>query len=242
MFFKKKQHNLKIDKSNIPNHIAIIMDGNGRWAAKRGMPRKAGHVAGASTFRKIADYCETIGVKYLTVYAFSTENWKRPEDEINSILNLLKEYLLEGYDRLSRDRIKVNILGDTSILSEELKKLIADITSMNKDNYNLVCNVAFNYGGKNEIVTAVNSFIKDNPGKALTEKDIAERLYTAGQPEPDLIIRTGGEIRISNFLLWQCAYSELWFTDVLWPDFTPELLDKAIIDYQHRIRKFGGVV
>ncbi|MDP4153326.1 MAG: polyprenyl diphosphate synthase [Bacillota bacterium] len=225
----------------LPKHIAIIMDGNGRWAKKRGLPRKAGHVAGANTFSNIATYCNEIGIKYLTVYAFSTENWKRPTDEVHAIIDLLKEYIFKGFDRLSRDKIKINFLGDTTVMGDEINGLITKLTSMHKDDYELVCNIAFNYGGRAEIVHAVNSCLSEGKTAPITEDDISSHLYTSGQPEPDLLIRPGGEFRISNFLMWQTAYAEFYFTDVLWPDFSKKEIDKAIAEFQRRNRRFGGL-
>ena len=226
----------------LPRHIAIIMDGNGRWAQQRGLPRSAGHAAGAETFRRIATYCKALGVEHLTVYAFSTENWKRSADEVSAIMGLLKKYLLESIEKMERDRIRLKILGDTSVLSPELRELIAAADAIAQrlpDCFQ--ANVCLNYGGRDEIVRAVKRFCEDRPAGELTEQALAEYLDTAGIPDPDLIIRTGGEYRISNFLLWECAYSELLFTDVLWPDFTPEDIDKALSDFTRRDRRYGGV-
>ncbi len=237
MIFKKK----RLDKDiPLPRHIGIIMDGNGRWARKRGLPRHAGHSVGAETFRTISTYCKNIGIKYLTVYAFSTENWKRPAEEVEAINGLLKKYLLEAREKLVNEDIVLNFLGDTSVYSDELKELINETSQMNNDHCKLICNIAINYGGRAEIVHAVNKLIKQG-AESVTEDDISGSLYTAGQPEPDLIIRTGGEYRTSNFLMWQGAYSELYFTPTLWPDFKTTDIDKAIEDFNKRNRRYGGV-
>ncbi len=226
----------------LPRHIAIIMDGNGRWAQQRSLPRSAGHAAGAETFRRIATYCKDLGLEYLTVYAFSTENWKRSADEVGAIMGLLKKYLLESIEKMERDRIRLKILGDTSVLSAELRELIDATDSIARRLPGCFqANVCLNYGGRDEIVRAVKRFCSESPAEELTEQALSEHLDTAGIPDPDLIIRTGGEYRISNFLLWECAYSELLFTDVLWPDFTPEDIDKALTDFTRRDRRYGGV-
>ena len=231
-----------------PRHIAIIMDGNGRWATQRGLPRTAGHKAGAETFRRIATYCKNIGVKYLTVYAFSTENWKRSETEVSAIMALLKKYLLEAVDTMERDHIRLHFFGDMTPIAPELRALAHEtdeITEhLSKDDFQ--ANVCLNYGGRDEIVHAARQFAQDCvDGKArpedLTEAMFGGYLYTAGIPDPELIIRPSGEIRTSNFLPWQSAYSEYYFTDVLWPDFDEAELDRAIAAYQARDRRFGGV-
>ena len=233
------------EQSGIPRHIAIILDGNGRWAKKRGLPRTAGHAAGAETFRKIAYYCRDIGVDYLTVYAFSTENWKRPEGEVKTIMRLLDKYLREAIDTMERDGMKMRIFGDVSGLSPELQEL-AHRTDEIADHVNgFQANVCLNYGGRDEIIHAAKRWASDlAAGKAegeLTEEIFSRYLYSGGVPDPDLMIRPGGEQRLSNFLLWQCAYAEFYFTDVLWPDFTPEELDKAIAVFRSRDRRYGGV-
>ena len=225
-----------------PRHIAIIMDGNGRWAQQKGMPRTAGHAAGAETFRRIATYCKNLGMEYLTVYAFSTENWKRSADEVGAIMGLLKKYLLESIEKMERDRIRLKILGDTSVLSPELRDLIRrtdEIAARLPDCFQ--ANVCLNYGGRDEIVRAAERFSREHPGQPFSEAGISGCLDTAGIPDPDLIIRTGGEYRISNFLLWQSAYAELLFTDVLWPDFSERDIDSAVEEYRRRDRRFGGV-
>ena len=231
-----------------PRHIAIIMDGNGRWATRRGLPRTAGHKAGAETFRRIATYCKNIGVKYLTVYAFSTENWKRSETEVSAIMALLKKYLLEAVDTMERDHIRLHFFGDMTPIDPELQALAHEtdeITEhLSKDDFQ--ANVCLNYGGRDEILHAARRFAQDcTRGEAvpedLTEEGFSSYLYSAGIPDPELIIRTSGEERLSGFLLWQCAYSEFYFCDTLWPDFDSRALDQAIIAYQSRDRRFGGV-
>ena len=226
----------------LPRHIAVIMDGNGRWATLRGLPRSAGHAAGAETFRRIATYCKDIGLEHLTVYAFSTENWKRSADEVEAIMGLLKKYLLESIEKMERDRIRLKILGDISVLSGELRELIDATDAIARRLPGCFqANVCLNYGGRDEIVRAVKRFSLGHDVRELTEQALADSLDTAGIPDPDLIIRTGGEYRISNFLLWECAYSELYFTEVLWPDFSPEDMDSALSEYARRDRRYGGV-
>ena len=226
----------------LPRHIAIIMDGNGRWAKRQGLPRKAGHAVGAETFRRIATYCKNLGMEHLTVYAFSTENWKRSAEEIGAIMGLLEKYLHESIEKMEKDRIRLKILGDTSALSPTIRGLIDKTDAIAKRLPGCFqANVCLNYGGRDEIVRAVNRFVSEHPGEPVTEESLAQHLDTAGIPDPDLIIRTGGEYRISNFLMWESAYSELLFTDVLWPDFTEKDIDSAIAEYRHRDRRFGGV-
>ena len=227
-----------------PRHIAIILDGNGRWAKKRGLPRTAGHAVGSETFRKIATYCKNIGVEYLTVYAFSTENWNRPEEEVGTIMKLLGKYLNEAIDTMERDHIKMKIFGDVAGLPAELQKLVEKTDEISSRYEGFQANICLNYGGRDEIVNAARRYAQDlAEGKAaeLTEESFSNYMYSAGIPDPDLLIRPGGEQRISNFLLWQCAYAEFYFTDVLWPDFTPEELDKAIAEFNRRDRRYGGV-
>ena len=226
----------------LPRHIAIIMDGNGRWAKRQGLPRKSGHAVGAETFRRIATYCKNLGMEHLTVYAFSTENWKRSAEEIGAIMGLLEKYLHESIEKMEKDRIRLKILGDTSALSLTIRGLIDKTDAIAKRLPGCFqANVCLNYGGRDEIVRAVNRFVSEHPGEPVTEESLAQYLDTAGIPDPDLIIRTGGEYRISNFLMWESAYSELLFTDVLWPDFTEKDIDSAIAEYRHRDRRFGGV-
>ena len=235
----------KPEQSGLPRHIAIILDGNGRWAKKRGLPRTAGHAAGSENFRKIATYCKNIGVEYLTVYAFSTENWKRPEDEVKTIMKLLEKYLQEAISTMERDHIRMKVFGDVSGLSPKLQKLVAKTDEISSRYEGFQANICLNYGGRNEIVHAARRYARDyaqgRTDGELTEEQFGSYLYSAGICDPDLLIRPGGELRISNFLLWQCAYSEFYFTDVLWPDFSSAELDKAIAAYQSRDRRFGNV-
>ena len=229
----------------VPRHIAIILDGNGRWAKKRGLPRTAGHAVGSENFRKIALYCRDIGVDFLTVYAFSTENWKRPEDEVKTIMRLLGRYLHEAIDTMERDKMKMRVFGDVTGLPEDLQKLVAETNEISRRYDGFQANICLNYGGRAEILQAAERYARDRlEGRAeeqLTEESFAQYLYSSGIPDPDLLIRPGGEQRISNFLLWQCAYSEFYFTDVLWPDFSTAELDKAIEIFQKRDRRYGGV-
>ena len=233
------------EQSRPPRHIAIILDGNGRWAKKRGLPRTAGHAVGAETFRKIATYCKNIGVEYLTVYAFSTENWKRPEGEVKTIMRLLNKYLQEAIDTMERDKIRMKIFGDLNALTEEQRELVRKTDEISQRYEGFQANICLNYGGRDEIVHAARRYAADlAAGKVegeLTEEQFGSYLYSAGIPDPDLLIRPGGEQRISNFLLWQCAYAEFYFTDVLWPDFSPQELDKAIAEFQRRDRRYGKV-
>jgi undecaprenyl diphosphate synthase len=230
----------QVDMSRIPAHIAIIMDGNGRWATSRGLPRTMGHREGAQKFREIASFCQEIGVKVLTVYAFSTENWKRPAEEVNAIFQLFQEYLREAKEELQTRNIRIRVLGDLTPFKGELRSLIDEVQSMNPSPNALVANIAVNYGGRDELVTAANAAFAEK-GAPLTQEDVERHLYTAGQPDPDLIIRTSGEFRFSGFLLWQGAYSELYVSELLWPEFTPEELLRAIASYQGRNRRFGGI-
>lgn len=228
----------------LPRHIAIILDGNGRWAKRRGLPRTAGHAAGAETFRRIATYCKDIGIDYLTVYAFSTENWKRPREEVDAIMGLLGKYLREAVDTMERDHIRLKILGDPEMLPKNLRDLIDETADISTHYEGFQANVCLNYGGRDEIVRAALRFAEDyKAGKAatLTEESFSNYMFSAGIPDPDLIIRPGGEMRLSNFLMWESAYSELIFTDVLWPDFTSGDIDAAIAEYQRRDRRFGGI-
>ena len=245
-FFKKREDSAQVDFDRLPRHVAIIMDGNGRWAKLRGLPRTAGHAAGAETFRSIATYCKEIGLEYLTVYAFSTENWKRSKDEVDSIMALLKKYLLEAIGQMERDRVKMCFFGDLSPLTPELQTLCRETTEISKRYDGCQVNICLNYGGRDEILRAAKAFAADcMEGKAdpnhLTEEQFSDHLFSRGVPDPDLIIRPSGEIRISNFLLWQSAYAEYYFTDVLWPDFDREELHRALASYQKRSRRFGGV-
>ncbi len=236
MFFKKT----KTDRP-LPEHIAIIMDGNGRWAKKQGLPRSAGHVAGAKTFKTIARYCNKIGLKYLTVYAFSTENWKRPVQEVEGIMNLLRDYLKDA-ENFKDENIRVRFLGNREPLAEDIKALMAKNEKDSEKATGLNLNIAINYGGRDEITTAVKEIVKSGiSAEEITEDIISQNLYTSGMPDPDFIIRPSGEYRLSNYLIWQSAYAEFWFSDVLWPDFKPSDLDRAIADFKNRNRRFGGI-
>lgn len=239
-----KSHKAKAgrpDFSRLPRHVAVIMDGNGRWAKKRGLPRTAGHAAGAETFRKIATYCKEIGIQYFTVYAFSTENWKRPQDEVDAIMKLLEKFLAEALSDMEKNRVKVKFLGDISALSEDLRELIDKTEKISQRYEGVQVNLCVNYGGRDELIRGVNRFMEEHPNMPITEETMGEYLYTKDIPDPDLIIRPSGEYRLSNFLMWQSAYSEFYFTDVLWPDFTEKDMDEAIIAYQNRDRRYGGI-
>lgn len=246
--FKKKKPQPEISLSDIvlPEHVGIIMDGNGRWAKKRGLPRSAGHRAGAQTFRKITRYCSNIGIKYLTVYAFSTENWKRPKDEVDALMKLFTEYMNESLRDFRNDDILIRFIGDRSAFSPEMLELMEENEEISKDRKGMVLNLAMNYGGRDELIHAIKLLAQDVKDGKLSPDDIDEaavsdRLYTKGEPDPDLIIRPSGENRTSNFLLWQSAYAEYVIMDVLWPDFKERDLDAALIEYAKRNRRFGGV-
>jgi len=244
--FGKKKRQVEVDLDHLPRHIAIIMDGNGRWAKRRGLPRTAGHAAGAENFRTIATYCKEIGLEYLTVYAFSTENWKRPEDEVAAIMGLLKKYLLEAIGQMERDRVKMKFFGDLNPLSDELKELCIRTEEISTHYDGCQVNICLNYGGRDEILRAARSLAREcaegrRTAESLTEADLSARLFSAGVPDPDLVIRPSGELRLSNFLLWQSAYAEFYYTDVLWPDFSKEELHRALAAYQARSRRFGGI-
>ena len=245
-FFRRKENIPDVDFARLPRHVAIIMDGNGRWAKRRGLPRTAGHAAGAENFRTIATYCKEIGLDYLTVYAFSTENWKRPAEEVSAIMGLLKKYLLEAIEKMERDRVKMHFFGDLSPLNPELRELCERTMEISKGYEGCQVNICLNYGGRDEILRAAKAFAADcAEGRAdpnhLTEGAFSDYLFSRGVPDPDLVIRPSGELRISNFLLWQSAYAEFYYTDVLWPDFTKEELHRALAAYQRRSRRFGGV-
>jgi undecaprenyl diphosphate synthase len=237
MFFRKKKPLPPLEGKL--SHIAFIMDGNGRWAKKRGLPRESGHVVGAKTFRNLVEYCSTRGLKTVTFYAFSTENWKRPEPEVQAILKLLDTYLDDAIANLAKNAVRVRFLGDLSVLPANLSEKMQNLERISQKN-ELLLQIAFNYGGRAEIVHAVNTALAQ--GKTtLTEADIEANLYTDDTYPPDLIVRTAGEKRLSNFLMWQSAYSEFYFTDCLWPDFGPAQLEQAIEDYLTRTRRFGGL-
>jgi undecaprenyl diphosphate synthase len=241
IFSKKKKDVERPHFDVLPNHLGIIMDGNGRWAKKRGMPRSAGHVAGAKTFKNIARYCNKIGLKYLTVYAFSTENWKRPQDEVNGIMNLLRDYLKDA-ENFKDENIRVRFIGDLEPLADDIKALIEKNEKGSADATGLNLNIAINYGGRDEITKAVKNIVASGIlADSITEDTISQNLYTAGMPDPDFIIRPSGEYRLSNYLIWQSAYAEYWFSDVLWPDFTPKHLEQAIEEFNKRNRRLGGV-
>ena len=240
---KKRTGKMEADNKRVElyglKHIAFIMDGNGRWAETHGKPREYGHKIGARVFREIVKYCRLIGIEYVTVYAFSTENWKRPRREIESIMKLLNTYLDDCNKEMDKNDISVRFIGDISVLDEKLKRKIEKIEN-NTENKKLTLNIALNYGGRDELVAVYNNLLKLGVEK-ITEKDIESALYTAGCPDPDMIVRTAGEYRLSNFLLWQASYSEFYFTDVLWPDMTSADVDAAIAEYGRRRRKFGGI-
>ena len=236
----------QVDFSRLPRHVAIILDGNGRWAKKRGLPRTAGHAYGAEAFRRIGNYCKAIGIEYLTVYAFSTENWRRPPEEVRTIMSIFDKYMKEALSIMERDKFKMRFFGERSGLSPELQRLMAAAEEKSTHYDGCQMNLCINYGGRDEIKNAVRAIAQRVKNGELAPEDITEdtitaNLYTAHMPDPDLIIRPSGEIRTSNFLLWQSAYSEYYFTDVLWPDFKTTDLDAAIDNFNNRNRRFGGV-
>lgn len=242
----KGDNKFQLDLDNIPKHIAIIMDGNGRWAKERKLPRSLGHKAGVETIRDIVKECNNLGVRYLTLYAFSTENWKRPKDEVNALMELLIQYLRKEVNELHENNVVINTIGDISKLPKTCKDELIKAYNKTKSNTGLILNLALNYGGRDEIIRAIKLMYKDIESKGLDIEKINEELfknylYTKDIPDPDLIIRPSGEQRISNFLLWQCAYSEFWYSNIKWPDFKKNHLHKAIKDYQNRNRRFGGV-
>lgn len=241
--FKKKQAELP---RKIPVNLGIIMDGNGRWAKKRGLPRQAGHVTGAQVFRKITKYCQKCGVKFLTVYAFSTENWRRPQEEVDAIMNLLRQYLKESLADFQQENIVVRFIGSRRELAEDIRNLIAEAEEATAQKTGMTLNIALNYGGQQEIASAAQKLAQRVAVGEITPDDIDEQmleqaLYTEDQPPVDLILRPSGEYRLSNFLIWQSAYAEYVFMDVLWPDFTEKDLDRAFEEYARRDRRFGGV-
>jgi undecaprenyl diphosphate synthase len=241
--FKKR---IDISQCSIPEHIGIIMDGNGRWAKKRGLPRFLGHVQGGKTFRTITRYCSKLGVKYVTYYAFSTENWSRPQEEVDALMNQFNEYLDEILVDFNEYNMKLRFIGDMSRLSDELRDKIEKAMAITSDMTGITVNIAINYGGRQEITRAARALaVRCAAGEIkaedIDEERLGQEMYTGDQPDPDLIIRPSGEQRLSNFLLWQCAYAEFWYSDVLWPDFSEKDLDAAIIDFNRRTRRFGGV-
>lgn len=242
----KNNNSITEKEGHMPSHVAIIPDGNGRWARKRGMPRDFGHREGAGVLHKMIRYCSEAGISYVTVYAFSTENWKRPRDEVDFLMSLLLEFLSEADKKLSGTNIRINIIGDIEGLPNEVREKIPGILKLTSGNTGMQLNVALNYGGRKEITDAVRRIAEDsargviNPA-GIDEKTISTSLYTGDIPDPDLLIRTGGECRSSNFLLWQMAYTEYWFTETLWPDMKIRDMEKAFKDYMKRNRRYGGI-
>jgi len=236
----KSNHQI-IKSSNHPTHIAIIMDGNGRWAKARRLPRTAGHKKGVDATKAIVRHASEIGLKYLTLYAFSSENWNRPEDEITDLMGLLRYYLKSEAADLHKNNVRLRVIGARDRLSSDIVDMIENNEALTSANTGLNLNIALDYGGRQEILNGVNLAIQNGEGKELSEDDFSSLLYTSDIPDPDLLIRTSGEQRISNFLLWQCAYSEFIFTETLWPDFSSKDFDCCIEEFQNRDRRFGGV-
>ena len=227
---------------NVPEHVAIILDGNGRWAKKRFMPRNYGHMQGAKTVEKMCEVARDLGIKYFTVYAFSTENWKRPQSEVDALMKLLRKYMVDSLERTAKNNMRVRVIGDKTGLSEDIQKSIADVETASAGNTGLNFTIAINYGSRDEICRAVKKIVAEGIApEDITEQVISDHLDTAGIPDPDLLIRTSGELRLSNYLLWQLAYTEFYFTDVPWPDFSKEELEKAIEQYNSRDRRYGGI-
>ena len=244
-FFNNNKEQMELDEKNIPKHIAIIMDGNGRWASKRALPKKAGHKAGAQALEKISQAAIDLGVQHLTVYAFSTENWKRSEEEIKGIMDLLREYLKNYIERAKNDNVRVHIIGNILPLDKDIQQQIIELERLTNEKTGMNLHIALNYGGRDEILRAIGKLSKAvaegrYAPEEIGEKELEQYLDTANIPDPELLIRTSGEQRISNFLLWQIAYSELCFVEKLWPDFTENDLKQAIYHYQNRERRFGG--
>ena len=232
----------KIDRSRLPVHIAIIMDGNGRWAVRRGMPRISGHAQGRHAVRRIVEACRELGVRFLTLYTFSVENWRRPREEVDALMSLIEVVAREETEELHRNNVRINVIGRAEGLPSSLLAELQRDMALTAGNTGMVLNLAINYGGRAEIVDAVRKLVSTGTApEDIDENAVSAALYTAGQPDPDLLIRTAGEQRLSNFLLWQMAYSEIFVTDVLWPDFDKQHLYEAILDYQRRTRKFGGL-
>lgn len=236
----------KIDKDNIPKHIAIIMDGNGRWAKKRFLPRSFGHKAGVETIREIVKESSSLGVKYLTLYSFSTENWKRPEEEVGALMKLLVEYLKKEVEELHKNDVIIRTIGDITKLPQIAQEELQRAYEKTKENKGLTLSLALNYGGRNDIKLGIQKMLEDYDKGAFSKDDVDEEflrnyLSTSFLPDPDMVIRPSGELRISNFLLWEIAYSEFWFSNINWPDFKKEDLHQAIYDYQNRDRRYGGV-
>lgn len=246
MLFQKKKKLPAPDRAQLPRHIAVVMDGNGRWAQKRGLPRTVGHSAGSETFQKDAEYLSDLGIEYFTVYAFSTENWKRPPEEVQEILRLLEKYLHKAIREMREKNIRLQFFGDLTPFSPELRALIDETNAISRTTTGMLVSVCLNYGGRAELVRAARLLAEQCVAGTLSPEDIDERrfsgyLYSADIPDPDLMIRPGGEVRLSNFLLWQNAYTEFYFSDVLWPDFDQRQMDAAILAYQQRKRRFGGI-
>ncbi|WMM26588.1 isoprenyl transferase [Tissierella sp. MB52-C2] len=236
----------QIDMENLPKHIAIIMDGNGRWAKKRFLPRNFGHQEGMERVIEIVSAASTLGIKYLSLYAFSTENWKRPMEEVQGLMKILVQYIMRELDKLHENNVKVQIMGDISKLPEFARKEVMKTIEKTSQNTGMILNIGLNYGGRDEIIFGIKNLLNDiEMGKIniedLNSKNFSDYLYTKGQPDPDLLIRPSGELRLSNFMLYQIAYTEFWLSDVLWPDFTEKHLMLSIIDYQKRNRRFGGI-
>lgn len=245
MFWRKNKNN-DIDLNNLPQHIGVIMDGNGRWAKRRGLPRSAGHKAGADALKKIVTEANNLGVKYITVYAFSTENWKRPQAEVDYLMNLLMDYLINAEKTLAGENVRIRAIGSRKELSDEMCRQIEKTEKLTADREGIVMNIALNYGGREEITNAVKTLCEDVcageiEASDICESDIENRLYTAGQPDVDLLIRTSGEVRLSNFMLWQVSYAEMVFVKKAWPDFKPRDLHECIRIFQGRGRRFGGI-
>ena len=245
LFSKKSNLVTQIDKNNLPNHVGIIMDGNGRWAKKRGLPRSAGHRAGAQNLKTITEFAGNLGINYLTAYAFSTENWKRPKEEVDALMDLLLQYLRDK-DQLAGKDVVIKIIGDRSKLSDEINAEIDVIEDYTKDNPGMVLFLAINYGGRQEIAHSVRQLAEkvakgEISPESINEDAISSYIYTPDVPDVDLVIRPSGEQRLSNFLLWQSAYSEFWYSDINWPDFKTDDFARAVLDFQNRNRRFGGV-
>lgn len=240
-----ENESFQLNPEKMPKHVAIIMDGNGRWATKRGLPRKAGHKAGAEALERIIYVAKELGLEHLTVYAFSTENWKRSAEEVGAIMDLLRFYLKNYFKKFVKDNIRMHVIGEKSRLDTDIQKAIAEIEDLSREKNGMTVHVALNYGGRDELRRAVTKIARETADgmlspDAITEDTISDALDTAGTPDPELMIRTSGEERISNFLLWQIAYSEFFFSDTLWPDFDKKELERAIYYYQNRERRFGG--
>ncbi len=248
LFGSNKTHSVsnELDLERLPVHIALIMDGNGRWAKARNLPRLAGHQRGVEALKTIIRYCSDIGIRYLTVYAFSTENWNRPKDEVDGLMEILVRFLRAEIDELHENQVCMKVLGDITRIPTAGRNEIVNALERTAENKGLTFSIALNYGSRDEILRGVRKIAEDVKAGILEPDDITEQvfcdsLYTAGIPDPDLLIRTSGELRISNYLLWQIAYSELWFTETAWPDFSPVELDKALIAYQDRDRRYGKI-